>query len=193
MSKILTKCDLKRYLEIESQLYSRSRISEFLFPSCIGQLLSALRHLEYYTNRTGVLSSIMKIFYHIRYRKLRLLTGLTIPPNTCAEGLTIYHTGSVVINSATKIGRNCCIMNNVNIGANGGSHKAPKIGDNVYIGPGAVIFGDIEIADGCYVGANAVVNKSFLEPNSVIVGIPAKVVKKDNVCWWEKNHLKRHK
>lgn len=84
-------------------------------------------------------------------------------------------------------------MNNVNIGANGGSHKAPKIGDNVYIGPGAVIFGDIEIADGCYVGANAVVNKSFLEPNSVIVGIPAKVVKKDNVCWWEKNHLKRHK
>lgn len=110
MSKILTKSDLKRYLEIESQLYSRSRISEFLFPSCIGQLLSALRHLEYYTNRKGVLSSVMKIFYHIRYRKLRLLTGLTIPPNTCAEGLTIYHTGSVVINSATKIGRNCCIM-----------------------------------------------------------------------------------
>lgn len=45
-----------------------------------------------------------------------------------------------------------------------GSKKAPKIGDNVYIGPGAVLFGDIEIADNCWIGANAVVNKSFLEP-----------------------------
>lgn len=53
MSKILTKCDLKRYLEIEGQLYSRSRIVELLFPSSIGQLLFVLRHLEYYTNRGG--------------------------------------------------------------------------------------------------------------------------------------------
>lgn len=45
MSKILTKCDLKRYLEIEGQLYSRSRIVELLFPSSIGQLLFVLRHL----------------------------------------------------------------------------------------------------------------------------------------------------
>lgn len=55
-------------------------------------------------------------------------------------------------------------MNNVNIGANQGSMKAPLIGNDVYIGPGAVIFGDIEIADGCYIGANAVVLKSVTEP-----------------------------
>lgn len=82
-------------------------------------------------------------------------------------------------------------MNNVNIGANQGSLNAPKIGNDVYIGPGAVRFGDIEIADGCYIGANAVVNKSVLEPNSVIVGIPAKVLKQDPVHWWEKNGMKR--
>ena len=82
-------------------------------------------------------------------------------------------------------------MNNVNIGANQGSNKAPQIGDNVYIGPGAVIFGDITIADGCYIGANAVVNKDIVEPYSVVVGIPAKVIKIDNVSWWQKNSLKR--
>ena len=82
-------------------------------------------------------------------------------------------------------------MNNVNIGANQGSDKAPHIGDNVYIGPGAVIFGDIVIADGCYIGANAVVNKSVLTPNTVVVGIPAKVIKEDPIHWWEKNNLKR--
>lgn len=82
-------------------------------------------------------------------------------------------------------------MNNVNISANQGSLKAPIIGDNVYIGPGAVLFGEITIADGCYIGANAVVNKSFTEPNSVIVGIPAKTIKTDPVHWWVKNGLKR--
>lgn len=66
-----------------------------------------------------------------------------------------------------------------------GSKKAPKIGDNVYIGPGAVLFGDIEIADNCWIGANAVVNKSFLEPYSVIVGVPGKVVRKEARNWTE--------
>ena len=82
-------------------------------------------------------------------------------------------------------------MNNVNIGANQGSMNAPKIGNDVYIGPGAVIFGDIEIADGCYIGANAVVNKSITEPNSVVVGVPGKVIGSDPIHWWQKNKLKR--
>lgn len=108
-------------------------------------------------------------------------------------GLTLYHYGSIVVNPECRIERNYCIMNNVNIGANGGSVKAPRIGNNVYIGPGAVIFGDIEIADGCFIGANAVVNKSFTEPNSVIAGVPARVIKTDDICWWEKNRMTRKK
>lgn len=48
------------------------------------------------------------------------------------------------------------------------------IGDNVYLGPGAKIFGGIYIADGCKIGANAVVNKSCKEKNGILVGIPAK-------------------
>ena len=49
----------------------------------------------------------------------------------------------------------------------------PVLGDNVYIGPGAKIFGKVQIADGCKVGANAVVNKSFLVKKSILVGVPA--------------------
>lgn len=119
-------------------------------------------------------------------------TGISIPKNTCEKGLTIYHHGSIVVNAACRIGRNCCIMNNVNIGANGGSSKAPQIGNDVYIGPGAVIYGDIIIADGCYIGANAVVNKSFLNPNMIIAGIPARELKHDPEVWWKKNGLKRN-
>ncbi len=53
----------------------------------------------------------------------------------------------------------------------------PRLGDDVWIGAGAKIFGGIVIADGCKVGANAVVNRSFTEPGRTIAGVPAKVVK----------------
>lgn len=82
-------------------------------------------------------------------------------------------------------------MNNVNIGANNGSSKAPRIGDNVYIGPGAVVFGDIEIADGCYIGANSVVCRSVVEANAVVVGVPGHIVKHESEPWWQKNRLDR--
>ena len=47
------------------------------------------------------------------------------------------------------------------------------LGDNIYLGPGAKIFGLVVIADGCKIGANAVVNKSCEQKNSVLVGVPA--------------------
>ena len=152
-----------------------------------------LRTLEYHQKNKGWYHLLMKMLFEWRLKKWQLKTGISILPGSFGEGLTIYHHGSIVVNRATKVGKNCCIMNNVNIGANGGSDKAPVIGDNVYIGPGAVIYGDITIADGCYIGANAVVNKSFNEPYSVIAGVPAKVIKYDKVSWWEKNGLKRIK
>ena len=64
----------------------------------------------------------------------------------------------------------------MNIGASGGKNEAPTIGDNVYLGPGAILFGGISIADGVSVGANATVNKSFEEKNVVLAGTPAKIV-----------------
>ena len=57
------------------------------------------------------------------------------------------------------------------IGAN--HDKAPVIGEHVYIGPGAKVFGDIEIADGVQIGANAVVSKSCMTKGATLVGVPA--------------------
>ena len=100
--------------------------------------------------------------------------GFTIEPNCFGKGLNIWHYGCIVVNSAARIGDNCTLQQNVNIGKNYGG--VPRIGNNVYIGPGAKLFGDIEIADGCVIGANAVVNKSFLEQNKILAGVPAKVI-----------------
>jgi serine O-acetyltransferase len=83
-----------------------------------------------------------------------------------------------VVNGAAKIGANCRLHVCVNIGTQAGyGNKAPIIGDNCYIGPGAKLYGDITIANNTAIGANSVVNKSFEENNIAIAGIPARKIK----------------
>lgn len=189
---IYTKSDLIAYLAVERYAANGgSKLRELILPPPSYEFTMRLRLFEYHSNNKGFLHRILTLWYYWRYYRISKSTGITIPRNVCGKGLTLYHYGSIVINQATRIGENCCIMNNVNIGANQGNPQSPTIGRDVYIGPGAVIYGDIEIADGCYIGANAVVNKSVLEPNSVIVGVPAKVISQDPVHWWQKNNLKR--
>ena len=116
-----------------------------------------------------------------KFRKISVKLGFSIPINVFGPGLSLPHRGNIIVNPQTRIGENCRIHVGVNIGAH--HDKAPLIGNNVYIGPGAIIFGDIEIADNVSIGANATVNKSFNEPNVVIAGTPAKVVKTDVESW----------
>jgi serine O-acetyltransferase len=102
--------------------------------------------------------------------------GFTIPLNVFGPGLCIAHRGTIVINKDTTIGENCRIHACTNIGTGRGGISAPQIGSNVYIGPGAKIFGDITIADNIAIGANSVVNKSFYEKGISIAGVPAKKI-----------------
>ena len=61
----------------------------------------------------------------------------------------------------------------VNIGSKPNELKSPILGNNVYLGPGAKIYGNITLGDNVFVGANAVVNKNFKEGNCTLIGIPA--------------------
>jgi len=103
--------------------------------------------------------------------------GFDIPINTFGPGLKINHFGLIVVNGNARIGAFCDIHQGVNIGQHGiNIDDVPTIGDNVWIGPGAKIFGKITIASRCAIGANAVVNRSFNEENISIAGIPAKKI-----------------
>jgi len=185
---ISTKEQLKKVLSTELGEKSSNIL---FFKTNRFSLLWLLRYTEYFSSKRGFFGEIIFRIFMRRYTRVQLLTGCTIPLGVFGEGLTIFHTGSIVVNGKTRIGRNCCIMNNVNIGANNGEIESPRIGDNVYIGPGAVIFGNIEIADNCWVGANAVVNKTVSEKGSVLLGVPAVAVKKSNLVWWQKNNMNR--
>ena len=93
------------------------------------------------------------------------------------KNLKIWH-GNIVINSNAILGDNVSLHGNNCIGNNGKTLEAPKIGNNVDIGYGSIIIGDINIANNIKIGAGSVVNKSFLEENVVIAGVPARVVKR---------------
>lgn len=138
-----------------------------------------MRKVEYYNNcKKGIFNKIILLILKYRYKSLSIKYGFSIPINTFGPGLCIAHRGTIVINGASKIGKNCRINIDVNIGTQMGENgKAPTIGDNCFIGPGAKLFGDIKIGDNVAIGANAVVNKDFGD-NVTIAGVPAKVVSK---------------
>lgn len=107
--------------------------------------------------------------------------GFCIPVSTAiGPGLYFSHWGGIVVNGGCRIGRNCNIGHGVTIGqANRGQAKGvPTIGDRVFIGPGAKIFGGITIGSDAAIGANAVVTKD-VPPAGVVVGAPCRLVSLD--------------
>lgn len=161
----------------------KSKVKNLFFPNEQWCFIKTLRFLEYCDNviKGGAAGGVIWLIAKYRFRKLSIKYGYSIPINVFGPGLSLPHRGNIIVNPNTKIGENCRIHVGVNIGAHKG--KAPKIGDNVYIGPGAMIFGDVTIADNISIGANATVNKSFYESNVVVAGTPAKIVKTNVPSW----------
>lgn len=135
-----------------------------------------MRKIEYINNCKGVLYKPYLYFLMVKYRKLSIKLGFTIPINCFGYGLSIAHYGTIIINSNVRIGNYCRIHASTNIGGTG--TEVPQLGNNVYIGPGVKLFGKIKIADGIQIGANAVVNRTFEKENITIVGVPAREVSK---------------
>jgi serine O-acetyltransferase len=118
----------------------------------------------------------------ILYKPLGLLvqlaTGIEIPPETrIGPGLYIGHWGGIVLSGRASLGASCNLSPGVTLGAHrsGGQLGAPTLGDRVYVGPGAKLFGPIAVGSDVAVGANAVVNRDV--PRGVTVaGVPAQIV-----------------
>lgn len=109
---------------------------------------------------------------------IRIVCAATIPYTAViGEGTKFPHGAQgVILHEEAVIGRNCRVQANVVIGGRNNKPGAPCIGDNVLIGAGAVLIGNIKVGNNAAIGANAVVTKDIPD-NAVVVGIPGKIVR----------------
>lgn len=172
-----SKQKLKEYLECDRIALNIKEKRPKIFGCEIWKFQIYLRKIEYNINcKKGILNKIILKYYNFRFHILSTKLNFYIKPNVFGKGLSIAHIGSVIINDYAKIGDFCRVHVGVNIGATVDKPKdAPIIGDNVYIGPGAKIYGKIKIGNNVAIGANAVVNKDVPD-NVTVAGVPAKIV-----------------
>ena len=111
----------------------------------------------------------------------RFLTGIEIHPGAAiGKGLFIDHGMGVVIGETSMIGDNVTLFQGVTLGGTGKEKgkRHPTLGDNVVVGTGAKVLGNIAIGDNVAIGANAVVIKD-VPSNSTVVGVPGRIVKQE--------------
>jgi serine O-acetyltransferase len=172
---ITDKVSYRYYLERDLKAHQLEKLSfyNYCWMDCV-RFQRRLRKIEYLSNarRGNIFCRIQLFFLEMVNHQLAIRLGFSIPKNVFGEGLCIVHYGTIVVSSKAKIGENCRIHPSTSIGDYNG---APILGNNVYIGPGAKIFGDITIGNNVAIGANAVVN-SDVPDNVTIGGIPAKII-----------------
>lgn len=186
---IKTKKDLKEYIQYESTKYGgKLRLLGLILNSerdllVYHQIL--LRKTEYYYNTN---KKIRYFLYKAKLNKFQNKYAMHVPLNTCEKGLKIMHIGPILINRLAIVGSDCSLHINTGIVAGGMTSNAPRLGNGVVVGMGAVILGEITIADNVAIGANALVNKNVVEKNIAVAGVPAKKISNNGRLEWKKNH-----
>jgi len=110
-------------------------------------------------------------------------TGIEIHPGAqIGNGFFIDHGHGVIIGETTIIGNNVTLYQGVTLGGTGKEHgkRHPTIEDNVMISAGAKVLGSFTIGANSKIGAGSVVLEE-VPPNSTVVGVPGRVVKRNNV------------
>lgn len=184
---IKNKEDLKRYLTYEKKLYFSNSIKDNIIGYLchdvrirIWKYVKYLRYTEYYYNMNkNIYRNIMYLIYRRKKNILGEKLGIEIWENTFDIGLNIWHSANIVVNGQSRVGKNCLIHGSTCIGKSNDLSKSPIIGNNCDIGVGAKILGDINLANNIVIGSQSVVNKTFDTNNITIVGIPAKIIKKE--------------
>lgn len=123
----------------------------------------------------------LKSLARISSQFTRFMTGVEIhPAAVIGRRFFIDHAMGVIIGETTVIGDDCTIYQGVTLGGTGKEtgKRHPTLGNNVLVGVGASVLGNITVGDNSKVGGGAVV-VSDVPPNSTVVGIPGQVVVRD--------------
>lgn len=153
----------------------KSTMEVFLYPSFKAILRYRVAHRLY----------LKRHYFWARWISQRTArkTGIEIHPGAViGKGLFIDHGHGVIIGETAVVGDNVTLYQGVTLGGTGKEcgKRHPTICDNVMISAGAKILGSFSVGENSKIGAGSVV-LSEVPPNSTVVGVPGRVVKRDNV------------
>lgn len=137
--------------------------------------MKQLRRVESWRSLSERLSTIRLVYLIIRLRFSRLCEryAFITPLGVLGLGLSVAHLGTIVVNLDVRVGRDCRLHPGVTIGATRG--LAPQIGDEVFIGPGAGVFGGVTVGDRVHIGTGVLVTTNI--PDDSILLPPRPLVR----------------
>lgn len=182
------------FLVADYNRYGFSKITiKVLFFVFISNPIPGLKFLTIFrlTQKYRKKNRLFFYFYFLWLRRLKIKYGFDISYRTqIGKGMYIGHFGRVVIHGDAVIGENCNISQGVTIGINNYGEKkgVPIIGNSVFIGPNACVFGKITIGNNVTIGANTVVTENVNNNSSVL---PAKmnIIDKDLSSYYIQNPI----
>ena len=129
-----------------------------------------------YAVRPALLRKPLSLLYKVLYKMVQIVTGIELPCEVpLGHGFVIEHSGGIVVSGFARFGDNCRIRNGVVIGlARVEEPCAPQLGNDVDVGAGAKLLGNIRIGNRVRIGANAVV-VCDVPDDCIAVGVPAVV------------------
>ena len=172
VNSVLQGSILKDLAAYRQKDYSISSWLEIIFfaNGFQGLLLQRLAHHFYLSGQTIFAKSLQQCMVH--------LFGMDIHPNVpIGHGVVIDHGIGLVIGETSTIGNNCFLFHNVTLGSTlkEGGDRHPKIQDEVLIGAGAILLGNITVGKGAKIAAGSVVMKDIPD-GATVVGNPGRVV-----------------
>jgi serine O-acetyltransferase len=128
------------------------------------QAVIVFRFGQWLDSQPVLLKLLLQPIYFVLNGLVQIVWGIELPRSAAiGPGLYIGHFGGIIIAPGVTIGRNCNLSQHITIGLSGQGEKAgvPTIGDNVYIAPGAQVFGKISVGNNVKIGANAVIYRDI--------------------------------
>ena len=150
-------------------------------PVAIILTYAGVQAMAYYRVAHALHSRSFRFLSRMVSQFARWMTGVEIHPGAkIGKGIFIDHGMGVVIGETSVIGENVTLFQGVTLGGTGKERgkRHPTLGNNVVVGAGAKILGNINIGDNVSVGANAVVLQD-VPPNSTVVGVPGRIARRE--------------
>lgn len=185
ISLVRSDIALKQLWFLKKDSWFNKNIRVYLEPGTMAVIVYRYGHWVHLM-RVPVLKQLLKIPYILGKMVIVLCFGIYIPSRfRCGRGFAIHNFSGIFI-PPTVAGDNFLVFQNVTVGhLRGQGGKPPRIGNNVFLGAGCKVMGDITIGNDVVVGANSLVINDVPD-GCTVIGVPARIVSRDTSWIQEK-------